>query len=481
MIEANMNEPSARAFDLNVGTVLEHWTAEFALREIIANALDEQALTQTTFPEVFVDEAGWWHIRDYGRGIRHINLTQDESPEKQSDDRVIGQFGMGLKDALALFDRIGVEVEIRSKYGDITLGRHAKSGFEDVVTLHALVSEPSEPDMVGTDVAVRGVSSSQVQSAKEMFLAYRSVDVLEETSVGQVIAKASGEPSSVFVRGLLVAIEDNFLFSYNITSLTTALKRALNRERSNVGRTAYSDRVKKILLESTSEAVAGPLARDLAGFASGDLHDEVAWSDVAVQATRIMQASQKVMFVSGNDYEMSAIEIDHARADGYEIIQVPDKIADRLVDLTDLAGKPMVNVGQYSVEWNDSFQYSFVDPVDLTDGELAVLGRSNQILALLGMPPAGTGRIKAIKVSETMRIGQVGFDADGVWDSNENSIIVARHQLADAAAFAGTLLHEVCHARSGYSDLSVAFESDLSDALGEVAARALAITSRRSD
>lgn len=468
-----MDEAEPRAFDLNVGTVLDHWTVEFALREIIANALDEQVLTQSEPPVVSEDGLGWWHIRDYGRGLRHVNLTQDESPEKQGDDRVIGQFGMGLKDALALFDRMGVIVEIFSRHGDIRLGRHTKSGFDDVITLHALVSEPSNPIMVGTDVVLKGVTADEVEAAQNLFLAYRGVEVLEQTSVGQVLARASDEQGSIFVRGLLVATEENFLFSYNITSLTTALKRALNRERSNVGRTAYSDRVKRILLDCTSESVAGPLARDLEGFASGDLHDEVAWTDVAVQATRIMQASQKVLFVSTADFEFNGVEIDHARADGYEVIHVPEKITDRLVDLTDLNGKPMVNVGQYSIEWNDSFQYTFLDVADLTDGERAVFGTAGAIFSLLGMPPAGTGRIKNLKVTETMRIGQVGFDADGVWEPDDGSIIVARHQLANPADFAGTLLHEICHARSGYSDLSIAFESDLSDALGEVAVGAL--------
>lgn len=468
-----MPKEGVRAFDLNVGTVLEHWTVEFALREIIANALDEQVLTQTDFPSIWLDDSGWWHVRDFGRGLRHVNLTQDESPEKQGDDRVIGQFGMGLKDALALFDRVGVNVEIRSRYGDICLGRRAKSEFGDVVTLHALVTEPSDPNMVGTDVSVQGVTIAQIEAAKSMFLAYRDAEVLEQTPVGQVITRSTGEPAMIFVRGLLVATEENFLFSYNITNLTTALKRALNRERSNDGRTAYSDRVKRILLDCVSESVAGPLARDLSGFASGDLHDELAWMDVAVQATRIMQASEKVLFVSSADYEFSGIEIDHARADGYEIIQVPEKIADRLVDMTDLAGKPMVNVGQYSLEWNDSFQYKFVNPEDLTEDEQAVLRIADDILELVGVPKPGVGQIKQLKISETMRIGQVGFDADGVWDAQAGTIVVARHQLSSTTAFAGTLLHEICHARSGYSDLSVAFESELSDALGEVATRAL--------
>jgi hypothetical protein len=34
-------------FDLNIDNVLEHWTISFALREFIANAIDEQMLSNT--------------------------------------------------------------------------------------------------------------------------------------------------------------------------------------------------------------------------------------------------------------------------------------------------------------------------------------------------------------------------------------------------------------------------------------------------
>ncbi|GEM_PF-6446736 len=33
--------PGVQAFDLNIEKVLEHWTIPFAIRELIANALDE--------------------------------------------------------------------------------------------------------------------------------------------------------------------------------------------------------------------------------------------------------------------------------------------------------------------------------------------------------------------------------------------------------------------------------------------------------
>ena len=35
--------------------------------------------------------------------------------------------------------------------------------------------------------------------------------------------------------GVKVSTEENFLFSYNITSLNTSIKKVLNKERTNVG------------------------------------------------------------------------------------------------------------------------------------------------------------------------------------------------------------------------------------------------------
>jgi len=84
-----------------------------------------------------------------------------------------------------------------------------------------------------------------------------------------------GKVSFIYINGIRVAEEENFLLSYNITSLTAAIKKALNRERTNVGRTAYSDRVKSILLASSSEAVAKALVDDLSNFGRGMLHDEM--------------------------------------------------------------------------------------------------------------------------------------------------------------------------------------------------------------
>jgi hypothetical protein len=111
-------ERPVKQFDLNIEKILEGWDVFHALREVIANALDEQTLTHTADVEIKVDTQGQWHIRDYGRGLRYEHLTQNENQEKLSSPKTIGKFGIGLKDALATFDRHDVKVLINSNSAD---------------------------------------------------------------------------------------------------------------------------------------------------------------------------------------------------------------------------------------------------------------------------------------------------------------------------------------------------------------------------
>lgn len=461
-----------QAFDLNIEKVLEHWTVPFAIREIIANALDERALTGTDDPEIYKDNTGCWHVRDGGRGVRYEHLTQNENVEKLRHPQVIGQFGMGLKDALAVFDRRGVNVVIRSRHARITTGRRPKEGFPDVVTLHALVSPSDDPGQNGTDVMLCGAKDADVEAAKQFFLRYSGETVLESTEYGDVLARASGTQSAhIYVKGLLVAEEPNFLFSYNITKLSAALRRALNRERSNVGRGAYSDRVKAILIACRSTNVAGPLADDLNGYVTGRLHDEVGWRDVALHACRVLQTNEKVVFVTPWQIGQDSAQLRYAMDDGYRVVVVPDDIARSLGGLTDLNGNPLIDLGRYREEWNDSFSFTFVDPSAMTLCERAVYSRTTDIAALAHVDM--TRRLPQVLISETMRLSDGGDPVLGVWEGAERRIVIRRDQLRDLAHFAGTLLHEIGHMVSGTQDGTLDFETELSRLLGLTAAAAL--------
>jgi len=459
----------ARKFDLNMEEVLEAWGVADATREVIANALDEQALTDTEEVEIYEDDEGRWHIRDYGRGLRHEHLTQNEDEEKLNNpDKVIGKFGVGLKDALATFYRNGVDVTIHSKHETITVEKAPKADFEDIETLHGLIYPP-EQDIEGTDVVLDGITESQIDQAKSNFLRFTDDELLEETKFGEVYASPAGEDSRIYVTGLKVATEENFLFSYNITKTTKQVRDALNRERSNVGRTAYSSRVKDILRECETTDVAQRLVDDFENFTDGTTHDEVNWKPIRLHAVKLLNERDDVVCATVDERHSNADLLNHARRDGYRVVTVPENIRNEIQDERDSEGNRLRDVGTYLEEYNESFEYDWVPEDEMTEDEREVWNHRDEILDLLNDPP-----VEEIRVSETIRMTDRGEMANGVWDGNEQRIVIRRQQLNSVRDFASTLLHEVAHPRSGGApDLSKPFEDALTGLLGEVADSAI--------
>lgn len=455
-----------RKFDLNIEEVLENWEVYHAIREIIANAIDEQLLTNTKDIEIKKEKNGFV-IRDYGRGIKYEHLTQNENDEKISHpELVIGKFGVGLKDALATFDRHKVNITIKSKHGDIIIDKSSKHGFEDVVTLHAVISPPSEPKIVGTKIILEGCTKDDVEKAKNLFLKFSGGKTLEKTQYGEILKKES--ISKIYINGIKVAEEENFLFSYNITSLTSAMRKALNRERTHVGRTAYTERVKSILLSSINEEVARLLVEDLEGYQRGTEHDEMKYIDVAVHACKILNTSSSVVFVTPQQLQYDTAAIDNARSDGLSIVVIPNTISQKIQGIKDISGNTMRDLGQYNMEWNDSFEFKFVKPSELTSDERKIYDKTQDIFDLIGGKPK---MIKDISISETMRREDSGFEALGLWESEKKIIVIKRNQLEKIESYAGTLLHEASHALSGAGDISREFELELTDIIGKISAK----------
>jgi hypothetical protein len=457
-----------KKFDLNIDRMLENWDTSHAVREIIANALDEQILTGTREIAISRDGDGRWRIRDFGRGLRPEHFTMNENQEKLDHPGLIGKFGVGLKDALATFDRLGIEARIHSKFCDVSFNRSEKHDFSDVITLHACISDPSDPSFVGTEFILKGCSEEDVDKAKQLFLRFSGEECLENTQYGEVLRKA-GRASYIYINGIRVAEEENFLFSYNITSLTAAIKKALNRERTNVGRTAYSDRVKSILLASSSEAVAKALVDDLGNFGMGTLHDEMKWTDVSVHASKITNAMGNVLFLTDKEIMNAPSFVEEARASGRQIITIPSTVKEKLSGQADAEGNAIQDLGNFISEWNDSFEFRFVPPEKLLPSERSVFDMTRRIANLVGGLPS---TVQDVKISEMMRPETGTFsEARGLWTGSE--IIVKRSEFASVEGYAAVLLHEIAHARSGENDITIGFEQELTSLLGIVASEAL--------
>ncbi|KWT69227.1 ATP-binding protein [Comamonas testosteroni] len=455
---------ASKSFDLNIEQILENWEVRHGIREVIANALDEQILTDTA-PVVIEKRDGTWFVRDEGRGIRYTHLTQNENQEKLDSPLVIGRFGIGLKDALATFERHGVKARIKSRFGTISTHKSAKHGFGDILTLHAIIEDPLDPAFVGTEFELEGVEDKEMEAAKALFLKFSNEELLATTRFGQIISRRSG-PGAIYINGVKVAEEANFLFSYNITQLSAAIKKAINRERSHVGRTAYSDSVKKILLASTNGDVARKLAEDISRFQLGEMHDELAWIDVQEHAVRILNAQEKVVMVTAYEAMSFPDLIDQARQSGNTILTIPENLRAKIADSVDIEGNRMVDITQFTETYNDSFNFDFVEAEALSSQERKILDTTAFVIEAFGGRPA---KVAAIKISNTMRPDLMSSSQTlGCWDPSTSSIVIWRPQLNSFEEFSGVLIHELVHAKTGYSDVTRDFESALTTTIGDL-------------
>lgn len=445
-----------KEFDLNIGKILEDWEVFHAIREIIANALDEQLLTNTADIEI-VKAKNIWCIRDFGRGLSYHHLTQNENPEKVDNDKVIGRFGVGLKDALATLYRHKINVKIQSKYGVITLKESTKNTFDDIITLHAQIAPPVDNQMVGTAFYVYDCPDREIDKAKKMFLQFSSDRIIETTSYGQVIAKNT-DIANIYINGVKVAEESNFAFSYNITALSKQIKKALNRERSNVGRTAYADRIKSILLEATAEEILNTLSYNLESMSGGVQCDEIKWVDVAAHVVKGLNDSDDTVFVTPDELaSVTGSTNEILQNSGKRIVFVSDSVKKKAEQESDVEISTIQTVVQ---EYNESFNYSFVEMTDLTEVELENWNMIPALLEKLGY----TSWFDKCLISERLK-----EDADntvGVWDHELEKIIILRSQLADQENLFGTVIHEIIHATTGAYDISRYFEYELTRMLG---------------
>jgi len=463
-------------FDLNVERVLDHWSVAHGVREILANALDEHLLGYGAPPEVARHPDGSWRIRDFGRGLRSEHFTQNENDEKLGSP-VIGRFGVGLKDALAVLDRNGIPVVIHTPFADISTAKHPKEDFPETITLHAVFCPATKPDLTGTEVVLGGVADEVMAEAQRFFLYWSAEEVLDSCEDGDVLARTDGEPAHIYVRGVRVAEEDEFLFSYNVRRLNTKLANALNRERANVGRQAYTDRVKSILLRSSQRVVMSQLADDLSNYESGAQHTESTWLDIAVHASRVVNATDNVVFVTPAELSAGGPMFDYARDEGKRLVVVPSKVANKLVGLADLEGNEMQTLDAYTRDRARSFTFTWVEPEDLTAGEREVFGQLDAVFCLAGLPDSRW----PVLITESMRPGVGGgCETVGLWQREKGRIVIKRDQLRSLPIFCGTILHEVVHATSGEGDSSLAFEQALTTTLGTVATAAMQVVPRRS-
>lgn len=231
--------------------------------------------------------------------------------------------------------------------------------------------------MLGQILLYWGINDEDIYSAKKLFLKFAEEVVLGKSKYGEIIKKKATN-AAIYINGVKVAEEENFLFSYNITTITAQIKKSINRERTNVGRSAYSESVKKIILTCNDESVINILQDDFLKIDTGDAHDEMKWIDIQEYITKFINRSGNVLFVDTQQILDNTNLIDEAKESGFQIVPIPTNLVDKIQDKTDIDGNRINDLSSFVTNRNENFEYQYISSDALLPSEREIFNKTDK-------------------------------------------------------------------------------------------------------
>ncbi len=427
-------------FDLNIKKILKEWKIADALREIIANAIDEKIITKTKSPEIY-KENNQWIIEDYGRGLKISDFLQDENQEKLNNKNIIGKFGVGLKDSIAVLFRNQVNFSIKTKDFTAYPKMHKKEGF-DQQTIHMQIDNTKQK-IIGTKFIFENVDDVEIENAENNFLIFKDLQVLFKNDFGEIIKSNDGENSKIYFNGMQISEDEKYTFSYNITKASKKLLSKMNRERKSLGRDAYSQLISKIITPKVPTEIINYFIDDYEN--SG----EFTIKKIRKIIYEIINKNEEYVFMTNEEHkQMSEREKEIIKSLGKKIKTIKDVDQDLINNL--------YNKNDAIKEYEINFKYEKILKKSLSKQEKINLEKIEKILELLDK----NKEIIIVKKNNSLNEDPYGF-----WRPKEpEKIFIIKKILLNWSKLLKTLIHEYAHSISGYEDLTREFEDDLSKA-----------------
>jgi hypothetical protein len=213
------------------------------------------------------------------------------------------------------------------------------------------------------------------------------------------------------------------------------------------------------------------LVDDFQQSGSGYNHDELHRSAVELYASRqLRNLNPKSTFITPEQLQRNPDILDEMKRGGYTPTIIPEKLANKMEDLNKEArdGETFTTVKQFVADTQSRFKPMIIDVEKLTETEKNVYEKTDKILELIGGKPK---EVKEICITENIYEDENGFKVVGLWQKEEHRILVKRNQLCSLSDYAGTLLHECAHARSGAGDVNRDFELELTRIIGVISSQ----------
>lgn len=348
--------------DLNIGQAyLSEWTIGMAIRELIANAIDE---TDDEDIEINKLQDGEWEIVNKGKEIKPDNFVMNEG-EKSIKQGKIGKFGIGLKDAIAVLTINGINVTIDTSEYKYLVEYQKKNNLIKSKTLFIKIYDNNGVEKE-TRVMLNKCKDIFIREAKSYFINYREkYTIIEHTEYGDVLYEEdSNENGTIYFNGIKIAYEGTFLYSYNIKIEDDNLKKGISRERCNLSSEVYRESLKRIIKCIKNEKILFKYYERMLKARSGSLKGELKYT---VSQERVIQYILKnkidaVIFPVERSGKVKALYNQLIVEGKVKIITLLNSYYESLIKKTELI---VENILADNYERN----YKEVDLDYLTDGE----------------------------------------------------------------------------------------------------------------
>jgi len=322
--------------DLNIGQAyLSEWTEGMAIRELIANAMDE-----TTNGNIDIKEApeGVWKITNIRNEIKPENFVIKEG-EKSKKKGKIGKFGIGLKDAIGVLMIRGIGVRILTSEYEYVAEYRKKNKFINDKCLFINIYKNTR-EWLGTQVILEKCSDDSIKEAKSHFLIYRDKHrVVDTTEYGDILFEDDeNKNGTIYLNGIKIAYESTFLYSYNIKVEKDTLKKGISRERCDLSREVYKDSLKMIINCIKSEDVLREYYKRLIKTRDGSLKGELVYTEAQLKTIRytIQHNISIVVFPSVCKGNLITLYKELISRDEITVIKLLNSYYNRLQKVSDL-------------------------------------------------------------------------------------------------------------------------------------------------
>ena len=243
-----MSKNAIKYIDLNIGAnLLEHLTVSDAIKELIANALDEHTMNNIDNTISIVADKKIYKIIDYGKGITRKNFQFNINKVKQQSCDMIGFFGYGLKDAIAILFQNKIGITIITKKHIFTPMFCPKDNTGEM-SLQMEMRKNTTIELennYGTEIRLEGLKKKDIIMAEKKFLILNQPNILYEVE-NEISMFKQTTSQSIYMNGIELCENTGYHYSYDIKA-TPELKQQLNRDRKNIDLKIFKNRINILL------------------------------------------------------------------------------------------------------------------------------------------------------------------------------------------------------------------------------------------